>query len=389
MLLTDGEQRSTLAAARSLVRAGCEVHVSGHARWTLAGVSSGVRPARVRAHPGGNDRRWFDEHLQLIERYRIQVALPMSDAAVEALLTHRAELPATCALPFPETDRWLEATDKAGLLARSAAAGLDVPRSLTLDRVEASGAARQLRYPAVVKPHRSTVPGSAHALPVTLVEDAEACTAAIMALPDEAFPVLLQERIVGPGEGVFLLRWSGGIVAAFAHRRLRERPPSGGISVYRESIALEPDFYDGAIRLLEDLGWEGVAMIEGKRDLRTGRPVVMEINGRFWGSLQLAIDAGVDFPALLVAAAVGAPLPPSLPFYREGVRSRWEWGDLDHLLLRLLRSRRRLRLDRSAPSRLGLLRSFFSWDREHDRAEIWRRADPLPFILESLQRLLP
>ena len=130
-------------------------------------------------------------------------------------------------------------------------------------------------------------------------------------------------------------------------------------------------------------------MIEGKRDLRTGRPVVMEINGRFWGSLQLAIDAGVDFPVLLVAAAVGAPLPPSLPFYRRGIRSRWEWGDLDHLLLRMLRSRRRLRLDRSAPSRLELLRSFFAWDREHDRSEIWRRADPLPFILESLQRLLP
>ncbi len=54
-------------------------------------------------------------------------------------------------------------------------------------------------------------------------------------------------------------------------------------------------------------------MVEFKADARTGTPYLMEINGRFWGSLQLAIDAGVDFPAILVAAALGAPIPPRSP----------------------------------------------------------------------------
>lgn len=363
--------------------------MTGHLRWTLAGVSAGVRPLRVRARPASEPATYVDQHLALLARHRIQVVVPMSDAAAVALLARRSEFPSACTLPFPATDRWLAATNKVDLLARAEAAGLDVPRSLTLDRHGASAAARDLHYPAAVKPHRSVVSDGGSSYPVTLVENEKECVEAITALPDAAFPVLLQERIVGPGEGIFLLRWEGRIVAAFAHRRLRERPPHGGVSVYRESIALEPDFYAGAIRLLEDLDWEGVAMIEGKRDLRSGRPVVMEINGRFWGSLQLAIDAGVDFPALLVAAAVGAPLPHTPPLYRRGIRSRWEWGDLDHLLLRLLRSRRTLRLDRSAPSRVELLRSFVAWDRDRDRPEIWRRSDPAPFILETLQRLLP
>src|SRR5205814_8588436 len=73
-------------------------------------------------------------------------------------------------------------------------------------------------------------------------------------------------------------------------------------------------------------------MIECKREAETGRQVVMEANGRFWGSLQLAIDAGVDFPALLVRCAAGERVP-EIRDYRLGVRSRWFWGDVDHLYL--------------------------------------------------------
>ncbi len=109
----------------------------------------------------------------------------------------------------------------------------------------------------------------------------------------------------GPGVGVFLLLWEGKLRAAFAHRRLREKPPSGGVSVYRESIALDPVLLERSRRLLESFGWQGVAMVEYKIDERTGTPILMEINGRFWGSLQLAVDAGVDFPRLLIECAEG------------------------------------------------------------------------------------
>ena len=78
-------------------------------------------------------------------------------------------------------------------------------------------------------------------------------------------------------------------------------------------------------------------MIEYKRHTATGVPYLMEINGRFWGSLQLAIDAGADFPAHLMARALGAPLP-AIPPFRSGLALRWEWGCIDHLLARWRRS---------------------------------------------------
>src|SRR6185503_13811539 len=165
--------------------------------------------------------------------------------------------------------------------------------------------------------------------------------AMLAALPTAAFPVLLQREVSGAGEGFFALRWEGRIVAMFAHRRLREKPPWGGVSVYRESIPLADDLAGPGARLLEALDWNGVAMVECKRDASTGRHAIMEINGRFWGSLQLAIDAGVDFPELLVRCVAGETvLGPRA--YRFGVRSRWFWGDVDHLYLRLRQGGARL-----------------------------------------------
>jgi hypothetical protein len=89
-----------------------------------------------------------------------------------------------------------------------------------------------------------------------------------------------------------------------------------------------------ATALLDELGWHGVAMVEFKQSLRDGEPRLMEINGRFWGSLQLAIDAGVDFPRLLVDGVRNGHFAPQPP-YRIGVRNRWFWGDVDSLLLTL------------------------------------------------------
>jgi hypothetical protein len=100
----------------------------------------------------------------------------------------------------------------------------------------------------------------------------------------------------------------------------------------------------------------------------------MEINGRFWGSLQLAIDAGVDFPVLLVDAALGRPHPPATD-YRHFVRSRWLWGDIDHLIARMRRSARTLALPEGSPGRPRAVLDFiaaFATPDEVARLDDWR-----------------
>jgi predicted ATP-grasp superfamily ATP-dependent carboligase len=390
ILITDGNERAALAAARSLVRGGHAVHVAAPRRLCLAGASRGVRPHLLVTDALADPAGYAGEVARLTRRQGIELLLPITDPSLEAVLEHRAALPPNVALPFPDLSAYRAASDKAQVLTLARACGFGVPDTRLIATPLAGDAAvpEAAFFPAVVKPHRSviTVGGIRRKVAVTLVADRAACRRALADLPAAAFPVLLQRRVWGVGEGFFALRWGGRTIAMFAHRRLREKPPSGGVSVYRESIALDEQLVGPGLRLLDALGWNGVAMIECKREQATGRQVVMEVNPRFWGSLQLAIDAGIDFPSLLVRCAAGEAVP-TCDRYRIGTRSRWFWGDVDHLCLRLTRSRAELQLENGAGSRLRAVRDFVRVSPGRDRSEVWRWRDPLPFLVETLQWL--
>jgi predicted ATP-grasp superfamily ATP-dependent carboligase len=387
ILITDGNERAALAAARSLRLAGHEVHAVAASRLCLAGASRGVRPHVLTSSPLAHPATYATQVGRLLKAHGIEVLLPVTDASVEALLEHGEALPPGVTLPLPDLTTYRAASDKANVLRLAGTCGFGVPETRVIaSAVEGDHLPDGSFFPAVVKPHRSLVAvgGVRRNMRVTPVADAAACRRALSALPAAAFPVLLQRRVSGAGEGLFALRWGGRPVALFAHRRLREKPPSGGVSVYRESIPLDEALTGPGLRLLDALDWTGVAMIECKREQATGRPVIMEVNGRFWGSLQLAIDAGVDFPSLLVRCAAGETVPERRD-YRVGVRSRWFWGDVDQLYLRLSRSPAELELEAGAGSRLRAVLDFLRVHPRRDRCEVWRWRDPAPFVVETLQ----
>src|SRR5262245_7367449 len=278
-LLTDGNERAALAAARSLVHAGFDVAVASSRRLSLAGVSRGVRRVRLATDPLADADAYAEEVSTVAQQLAARVLLPITDASVEALLASARHIPRPVAVPLPDWGTYRAASDKAGMLDRARAAGVDVPDTMLLKHA-CVALPRADFFPAVVKPHRSVVRLGARRqhVAVRFVDSPEQCRAALEDLPEAAFPVLLQRRVRGPGEGLFMLRWNGRVIAEFAHRRLREKPPEGGVSVYRESIALPRDLVEAGRRLLEDLNWQGVAMIECKRDSETGRPVFMEVN---------------------------------------------------------------------------------------------------------------
>jgi len=121
-------------------------------------------------------------------------------------------------------------------------------------------------------------------------------------------------------------------------------------------------------------------------DQKTGKSFLIEVNGRFWGSLQLAIDAGVDFPYLLSQLAVDGQVETQKP-YRLGVKSRWLLGDLDHLLLRLFKKEEDLSLPPDFPSKIKTLVQFMNFFDNDTYFELNRWGDLRPFLFE-LKRYL-
>jgi predicted ATP-grasp superfamily ATP-dependent carboligase len=384
VLVTDGEQRSALAVVRSLGRAGYPVHVCSTSGRSIAGASRYCREEFAIADPLNQPDQFAAEASELARRLEAGLVIPISEAALLALAS--SEMATRGLIPFPPLERVLDICDKARVLSLASQVGIRVPSQ---DVLQSGDVARYdpagLSYPVVLKPSRSVNQsgGQRVKLGVLHAADAGEFRRALDRIPAAGFPVLVQQRIVGPGIGIFLLLWNGDVIAQFAHRRLREKPPSGGVSVYRESIVPDPDLLQKSRALLERLGLCGVAMIEYKVDQSSGLPYLMEINGRFWGSLQLAVDSGVDFPRLLAECAAGKP-PAPVGEYRAGVRSRWWWGDVDHCLAMLRRSRRALSLPPESPGRAGTMLEFLKLWRPGDRNEILQWSDPRPFLRETV-----
>ena len=149
----------------------------------------------------------------------------------------------------------------------------------------------------------------------------------------------------------------------------------------RESIAVDPQLQDYSVRLLKALKWHGVAMVEYKYDDNDNLPKVMEINARFWGSLQLAIDAGVDFPYMLYRLIDEGDVEKQFG-YRTGVKTRWFLGDVDILLARLFKSQAQLRLPPGHPGKLKSLWDFCKLYQRDTKYEIEKLSDPGPFFNE-------
>jgi predicted ATP-grasp superfamily ATP-dependent carboligase len=386
VLITDGEQRSALAIVRSLGRAGHTPFVASADGCSLAGGSRHAEGEAAVSDPLLDPPGFVEGLSGLVRRWNIDVLLPVTDAACLAILPRRSSLGDVC-LPLPDEAAYRGISDKRLVLERAGEFGIAIPEQRVLKSPrENPEPAATLGYPLIVKPTRSVSETSAGTLTkagVRQAADEEALRAVLSAVPPSAYPVLLQRRIDGPGVGVFLLLWEGEVLAAFSHRRIREKPPSGGVSVYRESIPLDADLVARSAALLNCFGWRGVAMIEYKLERDTGRPYLMEVNGRFWGSLQLAIDSGVDFPTLLIDVATGRSRSAPPGAYRVGVRSRWWWGDVDHLISRLRHSADRLGLDSAAPTRAMALVDFLKLWRPGDRSEVLRAGDLRPFIRET------
>lgn len=383
VLVLDGQTNQALACVRSLGRAGHAVFVASHLRWPLATWS---RYCRDRFRLESETIEAFAELRAWARERGVTLVLPLTE---RACLLCNAERPAWESLGIvvgcgPD-EMLLRAFDKAQTVEHAAACGVPTPPTRApTSLVECREAAEAVGYPCVVKPRFSNFhdgfvfrAGGA----ASYVGDPTQFDAAIAASRQgDRWPVI-QGYVPGSGKGVFALCDHGRAVAWFAHERLRDVRPSGSGSSLRRAIALDPRLREPAERLLCEMQWHGPAMVEF-RDDGTHPPYLIEVNGRFWGSLQLAVSAGVDFPSLWVALLRGRTITP-FPAYTEGVTLRWLWGDVKRFLY-IMAGAPAGYPGRYPSARQGL-RELLGPQPPGTRSETWSAGDRWPAVGELVQ----
>lgn len=330
-----------LAVARSLGRRGITLDVAtAHEDEPLL-VSRYVAAVHFLPpyRPDGDE--WLEGLSTLLDNGSYDLLLPLDEPSIYAAQAHREALETRVRTALLEPEVFATVFDKGRTYDLARSLDIPLPGQLEATRpLDIESYRRRFAPPFVLKPMASYGgPHRQRRRDVRKVYDPEELESALEQML-AAGPVLLQENVRGTGYGVEVLAAGGRPLLLFAHRRVHE-PIHGGGSSYRASVSVPPELEAASRRLLEVLRYTGVAMIEFRVDEATGRWVLLEINGRFWGSLPLALAAGADFPHALYRLLVHSEERVDLS-YRRGIHCRNLVGDLKWLGANL-------RADRSDP----------------------------------------
>lgn len=383
ILVLDARTNEALACVRSLGRAGYWVAAAGKGHWPLAGWS---RYCRARFYYPRQTLAAFAKLRDWAQALGVQVVLPLTEATSLLCNAERGEWEARGIMIGCAPDSVLvRAFDKAETLRLACACDVEIPPTrFPTSLGECREAAAAVGYPCVVKPRFTSAWNGEGFLPdlgPTYVRSPLEVEAAVRSRRQGEYWPLIQGFVPGQGKGVFTVCDQGRAIAWFAHERLRDVRPSGSGSSLRRSVPLDPRLQSRANRLLSQMQWHGPAMVEF-RDDGVGTPFLMEVNGRFWGSLQLSVAAGRDFPRLWADILTGKPLGP-LGGYREGVTLRWLWGDVKRLLYII--AGRPPGYPGPYPSIAQGLRELFGRQPPGTRLEVWDPRDPWPAVGEWVE----
>ena len=325
-VVTDVHYRMSLALIRDLSQAGAEVITCEGERHRAnpASPALGAMSRHTSRHvwlPEGRGAEPIGELCREImeERGERPALLPVGAATLAAAAADRARLDAVCGLCIPTAEQLDLFNSKERLAALAASLGVPVPEAFVRQADEpVEDFVRRLPLPCVIKPVCGEKLGLTAAARYAIVrspEEAEAHYRRFAALSGEE-PVV-QTYLSGAGLGCDLLADQGQIAAAICHRRVREYPVTGGPSSCCRCVD-RPDLRDRAARLVRETGYTGLAMFEFKED-GAGRPHLLEVNPRVWGTFPLTRVSRSGIPLLWAilsynAGNPGAPIPlPAVP----------------------------------------------------------------------------
>ena len=361
VLILDGMWNKSLAAVRSFGKRGFFVTAGETTRFATALFSRYCSRRVIYPSPREDSSGFLDWLETELSEYKYDVIFPMELSTQVLLTSKRRRLSKYTRIPFADTDLCRRVQDKAFLMQYAKEKGIDTPCTHIIEDIGQVGEIEKgIDFPVVIKPRISS--GSRGIVYVKKKRDFKASFQRV----HRNYPFPIIQEYVPKGGGALgvclLLNFDSEVKASFVYRRLREFPVEGGPSTLRESIERD-DVLIIAKALMKDLKWIGVAHVEFIIDPADNKPKLLEVNPRFWGSLHLAIESGMDFPYLLYKLAMDGDIADAHD-YKTGVMCRWLIpGDFLHFL--------------SNPERFRLKPGFFDLSIKDD---ILSMNDPLPVI---------
>jgi predicted ATP-grasp superfamily ATP-dependent carboligase len=319
ILVTDANYKHTLGIIRSLgsrsLNISCGSTYSIHI--PISSYSKYVKSTFFYPDPKNNPVKFCEYIKKIMNENNIRFLLPVGYDAYSAIAKN-IQIFNNDSLPLPELGSFEIAASKSATVSLANELNIPAPISIKLNKISDLQEIK-LSYPLVVK----GIFSSGFVKYANNYQELEYWVKEITKLQKEL--PLIQEYISGEGYGFFGLFNKGSPRAFFMHKRIREYPVSGGPSTCAKSI-FDKRILDYGLTIMKKLKWHGVGMVEFKKDIKDGNFKIMEINPKFWGSLDLAIASGVDFPYLLYKMLLNGDIKPVYN-YKIGLKYMWPFPD--------------------------------------------------------------
>jgi predicted ATP-grasp superfamily ATP-dependent carboligase len=374
VLILDGMTQNGLAMGRSLGRAGHEVGIVTRPNASMSGrLRKALRSRfmhRVHELELDEDADTYVAALrQIVVAGRYDYVMAAGTRAYNRLSQIKSEL---STITRPLVADWAmvgRLHDKADFMRLAATEGLPVPRTWVIDtRADLDRAAPEIDGPVIVKLRDSF---ASRGLWTFAAGGAPFRAEFLRRYPDvgagQPAPAIVQQRIRGKVHDVTTLWHGGREIASLSQLRQLTDWLDGGSGIVNVTNDL-PQILDDSRRLLSRLKWDGPLQLEWLEEEGTGRFFLLEANPKFWGTTQLSISAGLDYPAWWVGLHEG--LAPQVRPYRRNLMLRWLVKEI-RTVLTVPGDRTRLRKE---------IKDFFGRFRYRPRITDFDWGDPLPSL---------
>ncbi|MGB3194084.1 MAG: ATP-grasp domain-containing protein, partial [Phycisphaerae bacterium] len=314
---------------RSLGRRGLAAPAVCHSERGLSAHSRyGCGAWQIESRPG--DAGFADEIEGLVRQTGAGSILAIAESYHRALIACRDRFEPDVHVFSPPADCFAKACDKEYMYDQARRLGIPVARGTTLIRLMTDPAGESLQYPLVLRTRNQNADAGVAPWKAAYAEDAAQLRELHEAIRPSAANVLVQEDRPGVEDHVQILMHRGEPFMVGEYIGEHHMPLAGGVTVQRITCR-HKDLIRDAVRLLQAIGWEGIAGVQFHYDPQTGKYIFLEINPRFIGGLPTVIMAGFDAPFLLWQSHFEPQEMKPTP-YRLGLRTRILGGDANWML---------------------------------------------------------
>lgn len=331
ILVLDGDHKNALAIVRHLGKTNQYIiDAVSFIKASVAFYSKYINREFIVSHPKKDPDKYINDILDILRKNRYTVIIPVSHISYQLCSVHKDKIQKYTHITIAKSKHIYLASNKIMTYQLAHKLGIPYPSITIINDIKEIENVNT-EFPCIIKgPFEAgkNIVEYAHNKKDLIEKYKKICRENDFKnhLP------FIQKFIKGEGAGFFAFYKNGKCKNYFIHKRIREYPVKGGASTVAESFYNE-DVKKYGKQILDYLKWEGVAMVEFKKDNNTGLYNLMEINAKFWGSLDLALVCGVNFPQMLIDNALGREVM-TLNKY-DNYRFQWILnGDLFHVLER-------------------------------------------------------